>query len=235
LDIAWYHTSTREALLPKSKYQHYTDYVIRDGRLIGEFEEMYRDFADPWHQTTRERFASEKAAALNLLARLGVEFGIQRVVELGCGLGHFTAKIARAGFDVTGLDVSETAIGKARATHPDITFEVARFNQFDRLKALKPDVIVMSEITWYVLDDLRAFLAFIRKELPKAFLIHLLMTYPEGTQKYGQEFFTNLDGILRFFDMRVLESGEVRLGELGRRTYFLGCWQEDQERRWTAE
>lgn len=220
--------------MPKSKYQHYTDYVIRDGRLVGEFEEMYRDFEDPWHQTTRERFASEKAAAINLLARLGAEFGVRRVVELGSGLGHFTAKIAQAGFEVTGLDVSETAVGKARATHPGISFEVARFNQFDRLLALRPDLIVMSEITWYVLDDLRAFVAFIRKELPDCFLLHLLMTYPGGTQKYGQEFFTNLDGILRFFDMRVLESGEVRLPEAGRRTYFLGCWQADVERRWLA-
>lgn len=208
--------------------------MIRDGRLVGEFEEMYRDFDDPWHQTTRERYASEKAAALNLLARLGAEFGARRVVELGSGLGHFTAKIAGAGFDVTGLDVSETAVGKARTAHPGLTFEVARFNQFDRLLALRPDVIVMSEITWYVLDDLAAFVAFIRKELPGCFLLHLLMTYPEGTQQYGREFFTNLDGILRFFEMRVLESGEVRLPDGGRRTYFLGCWPAEIEGRWRA-
>lgn len=33
------------------KYQRYQDYVIRDGRLVGEFEEMYRDFDDPWGQS----------------------------------------------------------------------------------------------------------------------------------------------------------------------------------------
>ena len=85
-----------------------------------------------------------------------------------------------------------------------------------RLRALAPDVIVMSEITWYVLDDLDAFVTFIRKELPNCLLLHLLMTYNEGTQKYGREFFPNLDGILRFFAMHVLERGQVRLAEAGR-------------------
>ena len=58
------------------KYEKYTDYVIRNGRLVGEFEEMYRDFADPWQQTTRERFSSEKAVALSLLARLKQDLGV---------------------------------------------------------------------------------------------------------------------------------------------------------------
>jgi SAM-dependent methyltransferase len=221
--------------VPKPKHENYRDYVIRDGRLVGEFEEMYRDYADPWRQTTREKFGSDKAIALNLLARLKQEFGARRVVELGSGLGYFTARIADLGFEVTGLDVSETAIAKARAKHPDIPFRVAPFKEFDIVRELAPDIIVMGEITWYVLDDLRAFVSFIREELPNCFLLHLLVTYPAGAQQYGQGFFTDLDGILRFFDMRVLESGEVRLARGGRRTYFLGCWQPELEARWREE
>ena len=220
--------------VPKAKYERYTDYVIRDGRLIGEFEEMYRDFEDPWHQTTRERFTSEKAIAINLIARLKHEFGVLRVVELGCGLGHFSARIADLGLEVTGLDVAETAIAKARAAHPEIPFAVARFNDFDRLRELSPDVIVMAEVTWYVLDYLRDFVSFARQELPDCFLMHSLMTYPPGIQEYGTDFFTDLDGILEFFGMRVLESGEVRLPVGGRRTYFLGCWNANIEARWLA-
>ena len=52
------------------KYERYQDYVIQDGRLIGEFEQMYQDFDDPWHQTVHEQFASEKAVGINLLSRL---------------------------------------------------------------------------------------------------------------------------------------------------------------------
>jgi len=57
------------------KYSKYQDYVIRDGKLVGEFEQMYRDYDDPWEQSARERFASEKAVALNLLAKLKAEGG----------------------------------------------------------------------------------------------------------------------------------------------------------------
>ena len=30
-----------------TKYSRYQDYVIKNGRLVGEFDEMYRDFDDP--------------------------------------------------------------------------------------------------------------------------------------------------------------------------------------------
>ena len=29
------------------KHKKYQDYVIKNGKLIGEFEEMYKDFDDP--------------------------------------------------------------------------------------------------------------------------------------------------------------------------------------------
>ena len=36
------------------KYSRYQDYIIRDGNLVGKFEQMYQDHKDPWEQTTRE-------------------------------------------------------------------------------------------------------------------------------------------------------------------------------------
>ena len=80
--------------MPKShpKYSRYQDYVIRDGRFVGEFEEMYLDYEDPWHQTQRELWASDKAVALNLIRKVGAK----RVMEVGCGLGRFTKRIAVA-------------------------------------------------------------------------------------------------------------------------------------------
>ena len=52
-----------------TKYGCYQDYVIKDGRLIGEFEGMYQDFDDPWEQTTREKYALEKLIGLELLSK----------------------------------------------------------------------------------------------------------------------------------------------------------------------
>ena len=203
------------------KYLRYQDYVIRDGRLVGEFDEMYRDHTDPWEQTTRERFASEKAVALNLISRLKAERGARVVVELGSGLGDFTARIAELGVHVIGIDISQTAVDKARARHPSIDFICGRFSYHEALRDLKPDIVVMADITWYVLDELPAFLSFFKRDLPQTWLIHLLMTYAPGIQRYGAKFFTDLDGIKRYFGLNYLESGLVHY-DRGARSWFAG-------------
>jgi len=98
-------------------------------------------------QTTREEWASEKAVALNLIRKLKG----MKVIELGCGLGHYTNKIAGLGVNVLGVDVSETAINKARVLYPGCNFVVADILDFDIYREYRPDIIVMAEISWYIL------------------------------------------------------------------------------------
>jgi hypothetical protein len=90
----------------------------------------------------------------------------------------------------------------------------------------------MAEITWYVLNQLQAFLEFLRTELPQTYVLHLLSTYPPGVQKYGADYFTDLPGIKRYFGMKYLESGEVHQSEVTR-TWFLGTWSGDCETAWS--
>ena len=35
--------------------EKYQDYVIRDGKFVGKFEEMYQKFDNPWHQKEVDR------------------------------------------------------------------------------------------------------------------------------------------------------------------------------------
>lgn len=206
------------------KYSRYQDYVIKDGKLVGEFEEMYQDFEDPWEQTTREKWASEKAVAINLIQK----FNCQRVIELGCGLGHYTNKISKLSIDVLGVDISKTAIDKAKSNYPNCNFIVGDILDYDIYKNYNPDVIVMAEITWYVLDKLDEFISFLKKEMPNVFLIHLLTTYPYGVQQYGKNKFTNLQQIMSYFGANYLEWGEISYPEMDgcKRTYFLGKWKK---------
>jgi SAM-dependent methyltransferase len=46
----------------------------------------------------------------------------ERVLDLGCGAGGFTALLAGAGADVIGADVAESALARARAAHPGLAF-----------------------------------------------------------------------------------------------------------------
>ena len=207
-------------------HPRYQDYVIKDGKLVAEFEEMYQDYKDPWHQTEREKYASDKAIATNLIRRLGVK----RVTELGCGLGNFSKRIADIGVEVLGVDISETAIKKAKEKFPKCSFRVGDILDYEIYREFKPDLIVMAEITWYVLDKLNEFLFFLKNEFPSTYLIHILITYPPGLQKYGTEKFTNLDEIMSYFRMNYLEWGEIhQYDNDSTKTYFLGQWKEIEE------
>jgi trans-aconitate methyltransferase len=49
----------------------------------------------------------------------------ERIVDLGCGSGQLTTKIAESGADVTGIDRSEEMIAEARSNFPALRFNVA--------------------------------------------------------------------------------------------------------------
>ena len=64
----------------------YHDYVFKNGKLIGEFEQMYQKSKDiPWHQ--------DKAAdSLDYKITLAISSAISpfdEICEIGCGLGYF--------------------------------------------------------------------------------------------------------------------------------------------------
>ena len=183
---------------------------------------MYQDFDDPWEQTTREEWASEKVVALNLIKKINAK----RVIELGCGLGHYTNKIKNLGVDILGVDVSKTAIDKAKYSYPDCNFVVGDILDFSMYREYQPEIIVIAEITWYVLDKLDEFIVFLKSHLPNTYLIHLLTTYPEGVQQYGKDKFTNLQQIMSYFGATYLEWGEISYPEMEgcKRTYFIGKW-----------
>lgn len=47
-----------------------------------------------------------------------------RVLDVGCGTGYYTAFFHAFGYDVTGIDLSETGIRKAQELYPGIPFEI---------------------------------------------------------------------------------------------------------------
>jgi trans-aconitate 2-methyltransferase len=48
----------------------------------------------------------------------------ERVLDLGAGTGHLAQQLAERGVQVVGLDASATMVAKARASYPDLRFEV---------------------------------------------------------------------------------------------------------------
>jgi trans-aconitate methyltransferase len=54
----------------------------------------------------------------------------ERILDLGCGTGHLTAKIAECGSAVTGMDSSTSMIAQARQNFPSLKFVLADARDF---------------------------------------------------------------------------------------------------------
>lgn len=182
----------------------YHDYVIKDGKFIGKFDEMYSRFPDPWMQSTQPNKYSRSAGIQHLKSL----FGVKAVLECGCGLGYYTEWInMETNMFVKGIDISEVAIKKANKLHWPPQFEVANIVT-DLHKYKGYQCIILSEIIWYILPDLQK----IFKDLETHFKgKHLIVNqvFYKGTQKYGNEYFTNLKEFIDYVPFRLIAQCEA--------------------------
>jgi 2-polyprenyl-3-methyl-5-hydroxy-6-metoxy-1,4-benzoquinol methylase len=76
----------------------------------------------------------------------------QRVLDLGCGEGWFTAALAQAGASVLGADVAEEPLRRARAAHPGLELELLEDEAGWELPDGAFDVVWAGEVIEHVAD-----------------------------------------------------------------------------------
>lgn len=198
----------------------YHDYFIKDGRHLGRYEEMYQNCPDPWRiEELGQRL--DMRAALLLLA--GREKSVGRFLDLGAGLGLFTALLTealwRANPEARGVvsDISATAVARAESRLADPRLE---FRALDaRSLANGPyfpsqtfDLIVMAQILWGLLEDLDRTLAALAALLTPGGLILISQHFPGPEhQGYGREIVSSPEDLTRHLagaGLEVLETLE---------------------------
>lgn len=209
--------------------KNYQDYVIKEGVFVGKFEEMYQEFPDPWNIASLGGHNPVEALALNAAQRLFDDHNAVIGLDIGCGLGDLSSRLAATGLRVTGMDCSPTAVAKAARSFPQCRFICTDALDKAAIGRVNPDLIVLSELLWYILPNLDDLLAFLRRDLPRAKIINLLTFYPQGRQRYGTEWFTDLDGLRSYFEDRgfqVEEYSQVwgRRFQGTSKTYLYGQW-----------
>ena len=177
----------------------YQDLVIKDGKFIGEFEELYQKFDNPWNQENEIYSSSiSRRAVCHFIERLE----INSIIEWGCGLGatsNFIKRNTNKEIQITGIDVSETAIKKAKAKYKDIEFITDDISNIASYK--KHDCIFFSEITWYLLENKildNCFTSMQNLSNKPYYFFHQLSFYKDGIQKYGKNYFSNLSQFIDF-------------------------------------
>jgi ubiquinone/menaquinone biosynthesis C-methylase UbiE len=108
-----------------------------------------------------------------------------RVLDLGCGPGHWTGHLHSLGADITGIDLVPEFIAHARANHPEIEFRVGSMTEVDT-----PEHSVAGVLSWYSTIH-----------LPPAELEHVLREFRRLLQPSGMlviGFFDSHDGVSAF-------------------------------------
>jgi trans-aconitate methyltransferase len=74
----------------------------------------------------------------------------ERILDLGCGTGHLTARIAESGAVVEGLDKSPEMIAQARLNFPELSFREANATSFTMEEPV--DAVFSNAALHWVLD-----------------------------------------------------------------------------------
>ena len=129
----------------------YQDYVIKNGKLVGDFEGLYKDVEDPWNQS-RDDHLNDYRRQIAILGcqRLREKFSCNQVLELGCGFGFIADQLRTLGFTCCGTDISQTAILKANIIHPLTQFKCSPYNNLHLINELKPMIEEIGDATLIV-------------------------------------------------------------------------------------
>lgn len=180
----------------------YHDYVIKAGVFIGDFEGMYQRFDQPWMQDQQPNPYARQAGITHIR-----KFGIRSLLECGSGLGYYTEQIYQhTGIIPEGIELSETAVAKAKQQFPHLNFRVDTVLNFSDYRHV--DAVLFAEITWYILPDLPRLFALMQEHFAGKYFIHNLVFY-KGSQRYGTEYFTNLQEFINYVPFTLVGSCEA--------------------------
>lgn len=70
--------------------------------------------------------------------------GVRSICDLGCGNGHITGRLAKLGYQVTGVDASASGIQIARRAYPNVNFVEALIDR--ELSLGQFDLVVSSDV-----------------------------------------------------------------------------------------
>jgi SAM-dependent methyltransferase len=179
----------------------YHKYVFdqENRKFIGKFEKMYltehMEGFDSWHQEDQRDLS--KQIILLLLKR----YNFNKVLDVGCGKGSFTHQVKKVNNQVTGIDISKTAIRIAQKKFPDVNFECVNLGlKLPDLPILvqKYDLILFMEILSYLQNWQELLQEFIK--LGDYFLISLFIPenpigFVKSPEELGKFFKTHFEVI----------------------------------------
>jgi len=179
-----------------------------DGSLkfVGDFDALYREEDDPWGQSAEDgdmaTYYEVSRTRLYRAILANAKTMIDSGLDVGCGHGWSTDRLAKTGGDWSGMDISEAAIAKAWEMHPLYHYFPADIRDYDCLPRHHEncyDVVVLSEILWYVLERLDDAMVNATRFCAPGGLLCVSQAFLKGKQRYGADIANGFHGALKLF------------------------------------
>jgi len=179
----------------------YHDYVIKDGKFVGRFEDMYRNCADPWPETEADLDAMPCSVRT---AQVIAACKPAKVLSLGSGKGLHLNWLAEAcpGTSFAGCEVSQTAVQESLGRYPHLSVTQLDIKDF-ATRRWDFDLILFREVIWYILPHWDGICRELRANYAGKRVIAELSFYDR--QEYGKEYFDGPDEFVKKFPFRVVE------------------------------
>jgi len=177
----------------------YHKYVFDENKreFVGKFEEMYqgedKEGYDSWYQQNLNHLPTQ--VSLTLLN----QYNFSKILDIGCGKGAVTHLLKRTNNKVRGIDISKTAIEKAKARYKDIDFKVLSVNELIETQQEQYDLVVMIESLSYM-ENWREVIKYTSSITRYIFIRLYLPNNPIG---FVKSFKSLKDEIVKYFDIEV--------------------------------
>lgn len=147
------------------------------------FEAFYKCKVDPWNvKSTQQEYY--RAILQFLSERISKK---ENLLDIGCGEGHLTSKLSAFGNTIKGIDVSKTAIFRAKENYPRIDFENIDIRKMDYKHSF--DVVFCSEVLYYLSKtDMEKALSKISDSLKNEGIAFFSAWCPGGKYFHPEEF-----------------------------------------------
>ena len=84
----------------------YQDYVIKNGKFVGRFDEMYQKISDPWKLIKKNK--KNKNLNYQIIYNYCEQLNLpkkSKILEIGCGYPQISDELFKRGFKVYGTDI----------------------------------------------------------------------------------------------------------------------------------
>jgi len=171
--------------------------------FVGDFESLYENEDDPWEQSAGSgSMAIYYEYSRKRLAEQLKKINPNSLLEVGCGLGYTTKNIQESlpACEVTGMDISRTAIKKAVKLFPSINFVKGDISNKRFNSDIKYDVVILNQMLWYILESLSGTFENCFSVLKPNGRMVISQAFLRAPQKYGKDICDGFDGLISYLN-----------------------------------